>query len=313
MAAAAKGDLQDPAKVMAQAERLFNLPCAHTTVQHFYAQWLNLISVPALAPNTNTYPAFNADVRTGMQVEDQTFFDQMTFANNATLADLFHADYTYADQSLADIYGVSGLGATAQKVMLPPERRGFLTHPSVLALTSHTDRTSPVRRGLYVIRNLLCLPMQNPPQNVNTTLPPIDPNLTARQQFEALTEQSFCQTCHGELNPIGFGMEDFDGIGQHRTMDGALPLDDSGSVPAIGMGDFNGAAALSEAIADRPELQLCFARKWLRFGLGRLEGQDDESSLAALLQAQQGGATLHDVMVGITGTYAFTHRAPPPN
>jgi hypothetical protein len=313
MTAATNGELQDPAAVKAQAERLFNLPCAHTTIQHFYAQWLNLISVPALMPDPATYPNFNAKVRSGMQTEDQTFFEQMTWNNNASLADLFRADYTYADQSLAKVYGLTGLGTTAAKVMLPAQRRGILTHSSILSLTSHTDRTSPVRRGVFVIRNLLCLPLANPPQNVNTNLPPIDKSLTARQQFEQLTQQSFCQNCHSEINPIGFGMEDFDGIGQYRTMDGPLPLDTNGSVPAIALSGFNGAAALSMAIADRPELQLCFARKWLRFGLGRLEGQQDESSLTALINMEKGGGTLHSVMVGLTGTYAFTHRAPPAN
>jgi hypothetical protein len=164
---------------------------------------------------------------------------------------------------------------------------------------------------VFVIRNLLCLPLGNPPPNANTNLPPIDRTVTARQQFQMLTQQGTCQGCHSEINPIGFGMEDFDGIGRHRTMDGDLPLDSSGSVPAIEIGAFNGAAALSLALAERPEVQLCFARKWLRFGLGRVEGQEDETSLNALVNIEKSGASLHDVMVGFTGTYAFTHRAAP--
>jgi hypothetical protein len=312
MAAAASGELRKPAGISAQAERLFNLPCARQTVQHFYDQWLNLISVPALTPDPLKFPGFNAQVRAGMQSEDQKFFDEMTWANRASLGDLFRADFTYADQSLASIYGLSGLADTAQKVNLPDVRRGFLTHPSILAITSHTDRTSPVRRGVFVLRNLLCLPLGNPPQNVNVNLPPIDPTLTERQQFEALTERSFCQACHGEINPIGFGAEDFDGIGVHRTTDNGLPVDSSGSVPAIGIDSFNGAAALSVALADRPETKLCLARKWLRFGLGRLEDQQDETSLQALVNVG-GSGSLHDVMIALASTYAFGHRAPPTN
>src|SRR5450432_1996433 len=214
MGAAATGQLQHPAGISAQAERLFNLPCARQTIQHFYDQWLNLISVPALTPDPVKFPNFNAQVRAGMQREDQMFFDQLTWTNKATLGDLFRANFTYADQSLATVYGLTGLTDTTQKVTLPDVRRGLLTHPSILAITSHADRTSPVRRGVFVLRNLLCLPLGNPPQNVNVNLPPIDPTLTARQQFEALTEHSFCLTCHGEINPIGFGAEDFDGIGE---------------------------------------------------------------------------------------------------
>src|SRR5262249_13385911 len=153
---------------------------------------------------------------------------------------------------------------------------------------------SPVRRGVFVLRNLLCLPLANPPQNVNVNLPPIDPKLTERQQFEALTERSFCQTCHGEINPIGFGAEDFDGIGVHRTTVNGLPVARSGSVPAIGIESFNGAAALGVALADRPEVKLCMARKWLRFGLGRLEDQQDETSLRALVDVA-GNGSLHDI------------------
>jgi hypothetical protein len=312
MAAAAAGELRRPSGIAAQAERLFNLPCARQTIQHFYDQWLNLISVPALTPDPVKFPTFNAEIRAGLQREDQMFFDQMTWANKATLGELFRANFTYADQSLASIYGLTGLTDTAQKVNLPDARRGFLTHPSILAITSHTDRTSPVRRGVFVLRNLLCLPLGNPPQNVNVNLPPIDPTLTERQQFQALTERSFCQTCHGEINPIGFGAEDFDGIGVHRTTDNGLPVDSSGSVPAIGITSFDGAAALSVALADRPEVGLCFARKWLRFGLGRLEDQKDETSLRALVNLG-GSGSLHDVMVGLASTYAFAHRAPPTN
>jgi hypothetical protein len=313
MTAAASGQLRQPAGIAAQAERLFNLPCARKTIQHFYDQWLNLISVPALTPDPVKFPSFNAEVRAGMQREDEMFFDEMTWTNRSTLGNLFRADFTYADQSLAGLYGLTGLGGTTEKVGLPSARRGFLTHASILAITSHTDRTSPVRRGVFVLRNLLCLPLANPPQNVNVNLPPIDPKLTERQQFEALTERSFCQTCHGEINPIGFGVEDFDGIGMYRTTDNGLPVDTSGSVPAIGIPSFDGAAALSVALADRPEVELCFARKWLRFGLGRLEDQRDATSLRALVDLGRGGRALQDVMLALTGTYAFAHRAPPAN
>jgi hypothetical protein len=309
--AAAAGQLHEPAQIAAQAERLFGSSCAHQTMQDFYFQWLDLITVPALTPDPKAFPKFSEQVRDGMELEDKTFFDTMTFANGATLSDLFRADYTYADDSLAPIYGVTGLGATPQKVMLPEQRRGFLTHPSILSLTSHIDRTSPVYRGVFVIRNLLCLPLANPPQNVSTTLPPIAPNLSSRQQLEALTQPPLCRTCHGEIDPIGFGMEDFDGIGEYRTTDNSVPVDGSGAVPAIGIGAFDGAAALSAALADRPEVQLCMAREWLRFGLGRLEGQQDVTSLRALVDLGKGGASLHAVMVGLTGTYAFTHRAAP--
>jgi hypothetical protein len=312
MAAAASGELRQPTGISAQAERLFNLPCARQTIQHFYDQWLNLISVPALTPDPVKFPGFNAQVRAGMQHEDEMFFDEMTWNNRATLGDLYRASFTYADQSLASIYDLSGLTDTVQKVSLPDARRGFLTHASILAITSHTDRTSPVRRGVFVLRNLLCLPLGNPPQNVNVSLPPIDPTLTERQQFEALTERSFCQACHGEINPIGFGAEDFDGIGVHRTTDNGLPVDSSGSVPAIGIDGFNGAAALSLALSDRPETKICLARKWLRFGLGRLEDQQDQTSLQALVNVG-GGGSLHDVMVALATTYAFGHRAPPTN
>jgi len=108
-------------------------------------------------------------------------------------------------------------------------------------------------------------------------------------------------------------MEDFDGIGKHRATDNGAPVDSSGAVPAVGMGGFNGAGALSMALAERPEVALCFARKWLRFGLGRIESQKDVTSLRALVASNQGGASLREVMVGLTGTYAFTHRAAPTN
>jgi hypothetical protein len=310
MQAAAAGALHQPDQITAQANRLFDLPCARTTVQRFYAEWLELTAVPGLNPDPMAFPAWNAQVRDAMVREDQTFLDQMTWAEGATLGDLFRADFTYADQGLGPIYGLPNLPTMPAKVALPDTRRGLLSHPSILALTSHATETSPILRGVYVLRNLLCLPIGSPPQNVNITLPPYDPTLTTRERYEMRTEQSFCATCHGEINPIGFGMENFDAIGRFRTTDNHLPVDSSGAVPAIGIGDFDGAAALGEAIADRPELELCFARKWLRFGLGRLESQLDETSLLGLVDLLRNGGTLRQAMVGLTGTYAFSHRAP---
>jgi hypothetical protein len=307
--AAAAGALHEPAQIATQAERLFAQPCAHKMTNRFLTQWLKLDRMATIMPDTATFPQFTADVRAAMMDEDQRFVEDVVWNGGGTLATLFTANYSFIDQRLGPIYGLSGLGSSPAKVTLPPERLGILTHPSVLTAFSNPATTSPVRRGGYIYKKVLCQDISPPPPTLDTSPPKDDPTLTTRQRYALRTEVGVCGTCHSLFNPIGYTMENFDPIGRVRTTDNNLPIDATGGLPTLHVDGLDGGASLSAAIAQRDEMLVCFGRKWLRYGLGRSETQADATSIRAVVQMTRNSASIRDAMVALTQTYAFTHRA----
>jgi hypothetical protein len=166
-----------------------------------------------------------------------------------------------------------------------------------------------VRRGVFVLEHILCQELQPPPPELMGSPPPADPEATTRERWEQHSADPSCSGCHELIDPIGFTFEEFDAIGQHRTTENDRPVDATGGAPSIGAADGTlvGGAALARAVAESPEAVSCFAKQWLRFSLGRLETDSDEDSLAAVEAALASGS-LHDALVSITTTSAFTFR-----
>jgi hypothetical protein len=311
LAAADAGQLHTPDQIAAQAKRVFGLQCAHATAQRFFNQWFQLGRTATIMPDTTVFPQFTPDVRQAMIDEDTQFFENIVWTANGPVQQLFNADFSYLDQRLAPIYGISATGTTPMKISLPPERRGILTHASVLTNLSNPSATSPVRRGVYVYKKILCQDISPPPPTLDTTPPKDDPTKTTRQRYEIRTLNGVCATCHTLFMPIGFSMENFDPIGRIRDTDNGLPVDATGGMPTFGVTGLDGGASLSTAVADRDEMLLCFARKYLRFGLGRNESQADVTSIKPLVELARNKTAMRDMMVALAQTYAFTHRAVP--
>jgi hypothetical protein len=309
--AAAAGQLHEPAQIADQATRLFAQPCAHQMTNRFLTQWLKLDRMATIMPDTATFPQFTSDVRAAMMDEDQRFLEDVVWTSSGTVSTLFTANYSFIDQRLGPIYGLTGLGSTPAKVTMPPERLGILTHASVLTLLSNPATTSVVRRGGYVYRKVLCQDLSPPPPTAGLDVsPPMDdPTKTSRQRYALRTETGVCGTCHMLFNPIGDTMENFDPIGRVRTTDNNLPIDATGAMPTFGVTGLDGGASLSAAVAQRDEMLICFGRKWLRYGLGRSETQADATSIHAVVEMTRNSASVRDAMVALTQTYAFTHRA----
>ena len=311
LSAAAAGQVHDPAQIAAQADRLFAQPCAHNVTNRFLTQWLKLDRMTTIMPDTTAFPEFTPDVRAAMIDEDQRFLDDLVWTGGGPLSTLFTATTSFIDSRLGPIYGLSGLGSTPAKVTLPAERLGILTHPSVLTTLSNPATSSPVRRGGYVYRKILCQDIAPPPPStgIDTSPPKDDPTLTTRQRYAARTETGVCASCHTLFNPIGYTMENFDAIGRVRTTDNGLPIDATGSMPTFNVTGLDGGASLAAAVAQRDEMRICFGRKWLRYGLGRSETQADATSIKTVVQLTRNNASIRDAMVALTQTYAFTHRA----
>jgi hypothetical protein len=245
-----------------------------------------------------------------MQQESQRFLDHVTWESDGSLRDVFTATFSILEPLVADIYGVEVAGDGPQKVDVPAERRGILTHPSLLALTSESTGTSPVRRGVFVLKRVLCGEIAPPPQNANVTKPPPDPNATTRERWEAHSADPVCKACHQFIDPVGFAMEDFDAMGRYRTMDNGFPVDATGGVPLFGIPKdaVEGAAELSTAIAETRELRTCFTRQWLRFALGRLEAKSDLPAAETTFEVLEDDGSLRDALIKIASSESFRLR-----
>ncbi len=286
-AAAASGALTgDPTELERQARRLMELPCAQATIRRFFEQWLWLDRLPTLNKDAEVFPSFTDEVRVGMYEEAHRLIHELFWTRGSKLEELFTTDEVWANEMTAPLYGLDAPPAQGPAT-LGVARAGILTQAGVLAVTSTFDATSPVRRGVYVLEQLLCERPAPPPDELEVAPPLPDPNLTTRERWAAHSSDPACAGCHGVIDPIGFAFEGFDGIGRERTMENGRAVDTSGGAPSIGVGDgeVEGAAELSRLLGASPEVTECFARQWLRFGLGRVESELDEPLIADMASA----------------------------
>nr|MDQ3036993.1 DUF1588 domain-containing protein [Myxococcota bacterium] len=305
--AAARRELRDPEVLASHARRLFGEACAEATVVRFFEQWLGIDRLPEVNRDPALYPEWNDDLRRAMREDSSRWFGAMVFRERAGLEELYTARRAWPDALVADVYGVPAADALGV-VELPAERAGLLTLPALLAAHAKPYETSPVQRGVFVIERLLCQHMPAPPAELDIVPPVFDPTATTRQRWERHSSDPACASCHQLIDPVGFAMEDFDAVGRHRTTEAEQPIDARGGLPALGIADgsLEGTRELAEAIGASELAADCFARQWVRFGLGRLESDGDRDALAAVRSGLDASAL--DAMVALTGTYAFTHR-----
>jgi len=258
-------------QVAAQTRRMLVSPKSRALVENFAGQWLQIRNLDLVAPDAKIFPNFTKTLRHAMRRETEMVFESI-MRDDRPVLELLTADFTYANETLARHYGFKGVqGEEFQKVSLKGTgRKGITTHAGILTLTSHPDRTSPVKRGKWVLESLLGTPPPPAPPNV-PTLEDDGRKLTGtlRQRMEQHRENAVCASCHALMDPIGFGFENFDAIGRHRTRDGQETIDPSGKL-ATGE-TFDGPGELARILAG-PKKDL-FVRnlveKMLTYGLGR--------------------------------------------
>ena len=224
-----------------------------------------------------------------------------------------NAPFAYADSGLAAVYGKTVAGTDFQKLVFGPgERAGYLMQAGFLASNAYAIRTDPIHRGLFVQRDLLCRTIPDPPPGASMTpLPPLSATIkTTRQQIEALTMTGTCLGCHKMINAPGFAFEQFDAIGQSRTMDNQSPIDVTGVTTIDGADvSFAGAEQLVQALAISAEARACYVGKLLEYAYGRSKAPADAETQAALAE---GPLPTLSVASRLTGSKAFRFRAPNP-
>ncbi len=244
---------------------------SRSLVDNFAGQWLQLRSMPLVSPDVKAYPSFDEALRNAMILETEMFF-QYIAKEDRPVTELLTADYTFVNERLAKHYGITNVvGPEFQKVSLAGTgRRGILTHGSVLTLTSNPTRTSPVKRGKWVLENILATPPPPAPPDV-PTLEERERQLTGslRQRMVQHREDATCNSCHARMDPIGFGFEHFDGVGSFRSKDGQFVVE---SADELATGEkFADATELIDILVAKKsdDFLRCVAEKALVYALGR--------------------------------------------
>jgi hypothetical protein len=269
---AGEGRLHEPKTLERQVGRMLRDPKSRVFTESFASQWLRVRELKTAAqPDPNRFPEFKPALREDMYLEVVGFFDSVV-REDTSLLRLLSADYTFVNASLAALYGIDGVrGEQLQRVKLPDDKRGgLLGMAAVLTLTSYPQRTSPVLRGKWVLEEILGTPAPPPPPLVKSLPPddsPVD-GMTLRQRLEKHREQPECASCHVRMDPLGFGLENFDPIGRWRLKIGDQPVDASGLLPDGQK--FEGPAQLKRVLLERKdELIRNITQKMLAFALGR--------------------------------------------
>ncbi|HEY4311827.1 MAG TPA: DUF1592 domain-containing protein [Pirellulales bacterium] len=285
---AEQGALGQDEVLAAQVRRMIADPRSQAMVENFAGQWLQIRNLSIASPDRKRFKGFDEFLRTAMRKETELFFASI-MREDRSIVELIDADYTFVNERLAEHYGIKGVsGDEFQRVKLTDRRRGgVLTQASVLMVTSNPTRTSPVKRGKWIMEQILGTPPPPPPPGVQE-LEQVKLEGTLRQKMEQHRANSSCAVCHARMDPLGFAFENFDAIGAWRDRDDEHEIDPSGILP--GGQKFAGAAELRVLLAARPELfARSLVRKMLTYALGRgLEAYDTQTvaEIAERLKSQ---------------------------
>lgn len=280
------GTLSTAAGITAQAARMLGDARAMDAVQSFHRQWLDFDRILQTNKSPLRFPSYNEFLRQAMRDEASRFIE-LVFEQDAKLRTLLTSRQARLIPALGPLYGVD-VSEDNQLVELPPERAGILTQAQFLAARAHAVEGSPVLRGVFVLERLVCEQPPPPGADIDTTPPQAEDDdgsaaRTNRSRYAQHAADPLCASCHRPIDGIGFGLEAFDAIGQFRTLDNGLPVDDSGDLGATRVGGtFKGAADLGARLASSPVVSSCVAQHWFRFANGRPDQSSDKADLAVV-------------------------------
>ena len=267
---AEKGKLHEPATLDAQVKRMLADARSSALAENFAGQWLEIRNLDSVKPDPDKFLSWGPELRNSMMTETRLFFNEI-LQQNRPLSEFLDAKYTFLNDRLAKFYGISGVsGPEFRKVELTGDQRGgILSQASVLTVSSYPTRTSPTIRGKYVLNNILGTPPPPPPPDV----PALDASkvgseVSLRKQLEEHRSNAACASCHSKMDVLGFGLDNYNGIGKWRTMDGKFAIDSTGTLP--GGKSFSTPAEMKAILlTEMPEFSHCVIEKLLTYALGR--------------------------------------------
>jgi hypothetical protein len=314
--AAKSGKLATAAGLGAEAQRLLASPRAHAAMANFFTELYALGNLDSLAQSPMFFPAVSATLGASMRAETLRVLDDVAFGAGTDYRTLFDTTTTYVNQELASLYGLPAVaGNDLVKVALPVSgpRAGFLGQGSFLAMSSHADSGSPTRRGKFIREVILCHAVPSAPPDVNTTFPVDAPGAAPRTTRQKLEQHrlagSSCAACHTVMDPIGLGLENFDGVGAYRTTEAGQKIDASGDLDGVMYTDARG---LGAALKNHPDLGSCLTRGVLRYTIAHLETPGEQPVVDALSQQfAANGYKFGSLVLGVVASASFRYAGVP--
>lgn len=269
--AAAQNGLASDVDIAAQVDRMLANPRALDGFMNFTKQWLEDARLDRITKPSAQ--GWSEDVRAALHEESTRFMKEVVFRANGTLSDFLLSNRAFINADTAVFYGLPA-PADWTEITLPPDRKGYLMQAQFLAKTGQPDHASPVQRGLFVLRNFLCVDLGSPPAGANMGVPAPAPNMptTNRQNYEMVTGADVCQKCHGVINPLGFVFEHYDTFGRYQERDLGLPIDPSGK---FGTATFAGPHELLDYLAASEAVHKCVVGKYLTYAAGDVAAKKD--------------------------------------
>lgn len=311
--AAGSGKLDTDAGLKAQVERMTKDARMKVAVNDFASQWLSLEKLSSIGKDAKTYPGFDDKLRAAMNDETLAFVEEVVLRGDGKFETLLTAPWSFVNEPLAAVYGMTGVSGPAlvRKELPAGQRFGLLTHPSVLSVNAKTNQSSPIHRGLFVREHLLCQTPPAPPPGLMVQAPDPAPGLTTRQRFAEHASNASCAGCHRLLDPLGFGFENYDGMGRWRDRDngGKDLVDATGEVHETTDidGKFEGVGQLASKLAKSQDAASCVVSNWFVYALGRSAANDrDACSVSQLNKAfVASSGNLRTLVADITASDAF--------
>lgn len=284
--AAESGGLEDDEALNTQVERMLADERSENSIDRFTSEWLGIAGVDRVSRDQELFPDFDQEIAEAMKNETLRFVRHVFFYGDGSLATLLNSDYSILDRTMADWYELDvDVGFLPEEVSLPEERAGVLTQASVMTATSFMDHASPIKRGVFLLDNVLCHEIQFPEGLEIPPLPDPEPGQTNRERFAIHTSADACAVCHTIIDPLGFAFERFDAVGRYHDMEEGQPVDDSGEIK-IGAADVDGPVAggaeFASRLAGSQTAGECFVKQMHRFALARDTSRDDRCTLQRL-------------------------------
>jgi hypothetical protein len=318
-AAADAGELSSNDGVRVQIERMLADPRSETKLQHFVSTWLQLDGgqlhnpLEESAKDPELFPEYTPALQAAMREEIEAFVHRVFYERDAAFEEFFTSREAYVNKSLADLYGVPGPADddTWEWVELPAEQRaGLLTRAGFLTVFAAAKPQSPIRRGVFVIEELMCTELGEPPPNASDMpvdggdMDDPDGQRTVREEVTIRTADASCATCHGVINPVGFTLEHYDAIGRWQDIElvSGLPIDSSGMLTGEPVKD---GLELSQKLAMSGEVRACFADRWLSTALGVAGDELDDCTREEVTTRFTESGDVRELVVAIAQSDAF--------
>jgi len=312
--AAQQGKLGNAADRETHARRLIALPAARPQVARLVKEWLGLDRIDGTGKDKTAYPKYD-DLRPSIAAESDAFISEAVFGDDGTITKVLTADYTVADQKLAQYYGLP-FGAAGKRISYGTvPRRGVIMQSAFLSVFAHDNETAPVKRGNTILRKVMCVILPLPGElNLKVVPPPPDPKKTTRERFTQHSTDAACAGCHSVIDPIGFSLENFDGMGGLRTMEnGKAVVTDAEIKGADVGGPVKDGAELMGKLGASDQVKNCFARNLFRFAAAQAGEGYEAMFFGTVWDKMPAGKRidLKEMLVALAASDMFINRRVP--